>query len=257
LEHQQKLNEQRRKRIERTAEILETLPEKLADRKRALEERSSHREERVKRASEKVETFVQEKAKKTLAVVNSRGTKTLEMQEAAKKAVIDRAISEKKILEKRNAAAEQIFEKNREKLRIYEKSLEARDIGIQQRIDERDRQLADRLSAARVRLDEKSESIRQAQRAHQNAVAFAIAQKQERNSAGLKEASEMRAKSEIAIWRGKAWFAAKKQAVLELWPKVLDMDEQGQKKAVMGVLGVSEEEAQEIVEIAKSRTSLY
>lgn len=245
----------RMKTVEKTEYRASLIDGKMAARNAALEERGELRETRTK---DVVKRNVDIETKRVQNAVNKIETKTIKSQKVQKETVQQREArikAEKEILDKRNAEAENIFNDQKQKLQKYKRYLDQRDNTIEQKLEEQEIEIKNKLLDVKIQEHQKTVQVLNSKMQRESQSAYELRRKLERSTAKEKEARDKRIKSEMAKARAEETFREKKNDVLELLPRVLQQSDRQKINTLMRTLECTEEEAIDIINAAKTPAS--
>ena len=161
------------------------------------------------------------------------------------------------MIKKRNEAAEKIFKKEKEDLENYRNELEKRDQTIKKNQDEMVKERTLKLHQNKIELENKTAAVRRSQRARDCATAFSFRKKITWSTNGLIDFQKQRAKSQLAKAKASETFATQMNETVELLPNLVKMNDDEKVQALKKILGISDEEAKEIVLSAKAPSSIH
>lgn len=248
---------ERQKRVDKTDYISSTIGGKFAERDKKLGQRGEDRVVHTKAVNSRNEEIERQRVEKVMKKMVDQTEKSKEVQAQTKKKLDQRIQGERELLHKRNVAAEQIFARRKESLETYRKSLEKRDIGISERLEQKETAMARKLAESRIAHEEKAAGMRRAQRARECRTACELRRKIERSTIGLDDVKRQRARSEMAKKGAEHTFSEKKSEILALGAMFIEMNDRQKIKTLMEILKVTEAEAKEMLEIAKQPPSLH
>ena len=249
--------DRRRQRMERVDRAENLYRDRSAAKSRLLEERGEIRDERTKLISQRQKDLEKTRRDKAMRRIARQDERFEAVKDIARNEMQGKIEAERAILERRNEAAAKIFKRQEEEIEGYRQHLEQRDDELAQRIQDHKAQIYEKLADERAILENKTTAVRQAKRSRECATACAKQRKLNRNYSSLTDVRRQRIASELAKVTAEERFADTRTDLLSLAPHLVDMSDTQKTQFLMDVLSVSEAEALDMLEVAKTRPSLH
>ena len=244
-------------RLDRNEEILAKISTKNQEKDQISSEKAEKRSEKLKNISNKGDELLQSKIEKTTNLMKEKEIKFQNVMKANQAKTNEMIAREADILKRRNEAAEKIFEKQKKDIESFRDTLSKREEKLEQRKNELHKQTQDRLYNARIELEEKTASIRRSQRARDFATAIRLQKRVARSVNGLDGIQRQRMQNQMAKIKAGETFSEQRSNAMGLFPKVVNLNDAQKVSTLVNLLGISENEANDLVDRAKMPASMH
>lgn len=248
---------QMQQRLNKNEEVMSSIPIKNQQRDDKLSQKAALRNEKTKEVERRNFEFTKQKVEKVEKLLQTEQLNFERVMNSNKQKSDEKIGKEADLLKKRNEAAEKIFNKQKENLENYKNELERRDTIIKKNQDDLINERTLKLHQNKIELENKTAAVRRSQRARDCATAFALRKRTTWSTNGLDEFKHQRAKSQLAKAKASETFTSQMNETIEMLPGIVKMNDDEKVISLKKILGISEEEAKEIVLAAKNPSSIH
>ena len=230
---------------------------KFEERDRKFNERGEKRAIHIQDVHQRGCEVEQNRVRSALMKLEIQEQKAQQAMKRRQDNIQQRIETERKIFEKRNSAAKKTLSARRNQIDELGRLLDEKDAKLETRLMAIKTQEAQNLQQIRSDLEEKTAKILNAKRAIDCANICSLRQKLLRNSAGIEEVRSKRARSQMAKLAEGTKFSEKRMKVLSLMPQMIHASDEERIQLLVDILDITEEEAIEMLNIARSPSSLH
>ncbi|OHT07694.1 hypothetical protein TRFO_24036 [Tritrichomonas foetus] len=247
----------RLERVDKTDYRYSLIEGKFNERDRKLNERGEKRAIHTIEVNKRNDEIEKRRVERAMNKMNYQTIKSKEVLQQNKEIMNEKIEKERQILEKRNKAADQIFSARRKKIEDFDSYLSQRDVQIEDRLQQQKLQEIKNLYQIKNELEDKTAQILRKKRANECAVLCSLREKVSRKDTGLNEARYKRAKSQFSKVVCDDQFSEKRSQVMSLLPRLINMSDEDRVQILIDVLDIADEEAIDILNVARTPPSLH
>lgn len=249
--------ENARKKVKRVEENLSRVPDQKKQIEDQLNKRAQDYQNKANEVNTKKNEILNTKVNKIQKALDTKFANSVKVLEQNNSELSKKINAEKQILEKRNEEAEKIFQSQKERIEDKRRYFSKRDIDTLQRLDSMQKSQRNKYFELMMEHEEKVEEVRRAARAREQEAAYEIAQKTARNSQQVAELRAQKEKAQFAKVKAAEAFNIQRAQLMRMSETMANYNDNELINSLMAMLNLTEGEARNMLQTAKSPRSLH